>query len=177
VTKVRPFFSFPALWTKKFDPSIPRDPMKSNYAQSGYIVEPIMQVYIAGPLFTTAEQQFNFALKDELRSIKPHWDFFLPQYEVIYRDGMSAQDLAKECMKGLIKSEILIAILDGSDVGSGTAFEIGFAYAQNIKIIGLRTDFRNCGDVEGFGMNAMFSLIPEIYHSRKELLDAINKLP
>ena len=136
-----------------------------------------MQVYIAGPLFTLAEQLFNKNLKADLVAIKPDWDFFLPQYEVIYRDGMSAQELARECLRGLVKSDLVIAILDGSDVDSGTAFEIGVAYAKGKRIIGLRTDFRNCGDVEGFGMNAMFSLIPEICHSQKELLDAIDKLP
>ena len=47
----------------------------------------------------------------------------------------------------------LIAVLDGVDVDSGTAAEIGFAYALGMKIFGLRTDFRLAGDNLGSIVN------------------------
>jgi len=40
----------------------------------------------------------------------------------------------------------VLAVLDGSDVDSGTAAEIGFASALRKLIVGLRTDFRMAGD-------------------------------
>jgi nucleoside 2-deoxyribosyltransferase len=47
----------------------------------------------------------------------------------------------------------LIAVLDGVDVDSGTAAEIGFAYALGMRIFGLRTDFRLAGDNLGSIVN------------------------
>ena len=40
----------------------------------------------------------------------------------------------------------LIAVLDGADVDSGTAAELGFAAALGMPIVGLRTDFRVVSD-------------------------------
>jgi nucleoside 2-deoxyribosyltransferase len=40
----------------------------------------------------------------------------------------------------------VIAVLDGVDVDSGTASEVGFAYGLGRQIDGLRTDFRLSGD-------------------------------
>jgi nucleoside 2-deoxyribosyltransferase len=36
----------------------------------------------------------------------------------------------------------MVAILDGSQVDDGTAWEIGYAYARGLPVWGLRTDFR-----------------------------------
>lgn len=47
----------------------------------------------------------------------------------------------------------VIAVLDGVDVDSGTASEIGYAFAGGKRIYGLRTDFRLTGDNEGSHVN------------------------
>jgi nucleoside 2-deoxyribosyltransferase len=47
----------------------------------------------------------------------------------------------------------LIGVLDGVDVDSGTAAEIGFAYALDKRLWGLRTDFRTTGDNPGSTVN------------------------
>lgn len=47
----------------------------------------------------------------------------------------------------------LVAVLDGVDVDSGTAGEIGFAYGLGLPCFGLRTDFRVTGDNEAAGIN------------------------
>ena len=49
--------------------------------------------------------------------------------------------------------DMLVAILDGVDVDSGTAGEIGFAYGLGLTVHGLRTDFRVTGDNEAAGIN------------------------
>lgn len=46
-------------------------------------------------------------------------------------------------------SDIVFAILDGVDVDSGTASEIGYAYARKKLIVGYRGDFRLSADNEG----------------------------
>jgi len=40
----------------------------------------------------------------------------------------------------------VLAVLDGTDVDSGTAAEIGYAAALGIPVVGLRTDVRVTGD-------------------------------
>jgi uncharacterized protein (DUF952 family) len=43
-------------------------------------------------------------------------------------------------------SDGVLAILDGTDVDSGTAAEIGYAAARGLPVVGLRTDVRPAGD-------------------------------
>ena len=52
--------------------------------------------------------------------------------------------------------DMLVAVLDGVDVDSGTAGEIGFAYGLGKPVFGLRTDFRMTGDNEAAGVNLQF---------------------
>lgn len=47
----------------------------------------------------------------------------------------------------------VVAVLDGPDVDSGTAAEIGYAFAKGKLIIGYRGDFRLAGDNEGSAVN------------------------
>jgi nucleoside 2-deoxyribosyltransferase len=49
--------------------------------------------------------------------------------------------------------DMLVAVLDGVDVDSGTAGEMGFAYGLAKPVYGLRTDFRVTGDNEAAGIN------------------------
>ena len=51
------------------------------------------------------------------------------------------------------ESSIVVAILDGIDVDSGTASEIGFAYALGKTIYGYRGDSRQTGDNAGSVVN------------------------
>jgi nucleoside 2-deoxyribosyltransferase len=47
----------------------------------------------------------------------------------------------------------VLAILDGPDVDSGTAAEIGYAAKGGLPVVGLRTDSRRTGDNEGVTVN------------------------
>ena len=47
----------------------------------------------------------------------------------------------------------VIAILDGTDVDSGTAAEIGYGTALGCPVVGLRMDLRNSGDNEATLVN------------------------
>ena len=50
-------------------------------------------------------------------------------------------------------SDGVFAVLDGPDVDSGTAAEIGYAAALGRPIVGWRSDFRRVGDNEGAVVN------------------------
>ena len=49
--------------------------------------------------------------------------------------------------------EAVVAVLDGVDVDSGTAAEIGYAFARGKVIFGYRGDFRLSADNEGAAVN------------------------
>lgn len=53
----------------------------------------------------------------------------------------------------LLKADGIFAVLDGVDVDSGTASEIGFAAARGIPVLGYRGDFRLSADNEGSKVN------------------------
>jgi len=54
---------------------------------------------------------------------------------------------------GIDRSDIVGAVLDGTDVDSGTASEIGYAAARGIPVIGYRGDFRLSADNVGSTVN------------------------
>jgi nucleoside 2-deoxyribosyltransferase len=51
-----------------------------------------------------------------------------------------------ECVEGVDTCDVIIALVDGPDVDSGTAWELGYGYAKNKRIIALRTDYRGAED-------------------------------
>jgi nucleoside 2-deoxyribosyltransferase len=53
----------------------------------------------------------------------------------------------------ITQADGLLAVVDGNDVDSGTAAEIGAASALGKPVVGLRTDFRSMGDNDGSPIN------------------------
>jgi nucleoside 2-deoxyribosyltransferase len=53
----------------------------------------------------------------------------------------------------LDQADGVVAVLDGADVDSGTAAEIGYAFARGKLIVGYRGDFRLSADNEGATVN------------------------
>jgi nucleoside 2-deoxyribosyltransferase len=53
----------------------------------------------------------------------------------------------------IAKADGLLAVVDGNDVDSGTAAEIGAASALGKPVVELRTDFRSMGDNDGSPIN------------------------
>lgn len=112
----------------------------------------MMKIYLAGPLFTTAEQDFNRQLKDLLESAGH--EVWLPQeHEPRER---SPQAIFETNVAGLDGAEVVVANMDGPDPDSGTCWECGYAY-QKKPIVLFRTDFRQAGDVPGSPCNLMLS--------------------
>src|ERR1017187_861617 len=118
----------------------------------------IKQIYLAGPLFSAAEIEFNLNLFNALKD--KGYKVFLPQIECANKKD---SDIYTTCRSGIDTSSVVLAILDGADADSGTCWECGYATAKGIPVIGLRTDFRETGDTGGF--NAM------IYYSATKVID------
>lgn len=115
-----------------------------------------MKIYLAGPLFTQAERRWNRELAAALMKFKPDLQIILPQdAEVEFRDGRpNFGAIFKRNLVSIESSDAIVAILDGSDSDSGTAWECGYAYAKGKPVIGVRTDLRASEDEN---LNAMLS--------------------
>ena len=65
-----------------------------------------------------------------------------------------SMQIARQNHENLMKADGVLAVLDGSDVDSGTASEIGCAFALGGKVIhGYRGDFRRTGENEACIVN------------------------
>ncbi len=71
--------------------------------------------------------------------------------------------------------DTVLAVLDGVDVDSGTASEIGYAFALGKRIYGLRTDTRLIGDNEGTVVNLQVQYFIEASGGQvlRELTEAV----
>ena len=115
-------------------------------------------LYLAAPLFTHAERQWNQELATAL--VNASHNVWLPQEMAglaLKTDKLNLKTIFSNAINGISAADFIIAIFDGTDPDSGTAFECGYAYALNIPIIGIRTDFRRGGDDQETNVNLMLS--------------------
>ena len=114
-------------------------------------------IYFAGPLFTQAERMWNLRLSETIKTLRTDLEIFLPQKidkEAIVNGKLDFGKIFRICIDGIDNSDIVVAILDGSDSDSGTCFECGYAFSKRKPIIGIRTDIRGGEDN---GLNAMLN--------------------
>jgi nucleoside 2-deoxyribosyltransferase/predicted secreted protein len=130
-------------------------------------------VYLAAPLFSESERSYNLSVAGQLR--KNFFDVYLPQEAGDDSDTRNKKEQIKifsENLKALENADIIVAIIDGADADSGTAWEMGYAFAQRKRVIALRTDFRRTGMHERVNLVLEESAI--LVNSIGSLLDAVN---
>ena len=98
-----------------------------------------MRIYFAGPLFTSAEREWNARLRDRL--VAAGHEVFLPQEQEV--NNRTPERTFQADVTAVDWSEGLVAIMDGEDPDSGTCWEVGYAYAKGKPIVMIRTDFRS----------------------------------
>ena len=143
-------------------------------------------IYLAGPLFTEAEQDWHLKTKSLMlnraqergEDLEVIWPYELITFEEIESLGSGARfEIFKRCKEALDKTDLVVALLDGTQVDDGTAWEIGYFYgikSPGSKIIGIRTDFRNAGDSKNAIVNAMIEIACDhIVHNRDDLLATV----
>jgi nucleoside 2-deoxyribosyltransferase len=110
-----------------------------------------MRIYFAGPLFTSAERDWNVAVASAIRAAGH--EVFLPQEQEPGKDaaGIFATDVG-----GIDWADGLVAIMDGADPDSGTCWEVGYAYRKK-PIVLVRTDERRNEGSGGSGYNPMLT--------------------
>lgn len=116
-------------------------------------------IYLAGPLFSAADQAWHRAAKARIEAGTGHrviWpsELFQPGMIEAWQED-APRRVMENCRDAMADCSRVVALLDGPQVDDGTAWEIGFAHARCIPVIGVRTDFRKAGDVPGALVNAM----------------------
>ncbi|UPU40323.1 nucleoside 2-deoxyribosyltransferase [Erysipelothrix sp. Poltava] len=94
------------------------------------------------------EFRYNAEVVSQIRSAYPNLEVYLPQEQMEINDKNSYANsmmIAKADTDALLKSDLVIAVLDGQTIDAGVASEVGVAYQANIPIIGLYTDSRQQG--------------------------------
>ena len=99
-----------------------------------------MKAYIAGKIRTESEREFLEKIEKIVKD--SGFSTFLPHRDVGLAKGI--KDVKKifngDIIAGFKDCKLIIAVLDGLHVGAGTAWELGYAYANKIPAIGIKTD-------------------------------------
>lgn len=129
------------------------------------------RAYLASPLgFADSTAAFMRDLKAalaELVIVDNPWDFGGPELSAAFAQAhaITSHDerraalhainmrIAAQNEAAIRRCDLVVAVLDGVDVDSGTASEIGFAYGLGKPSLGLRTDSRLAGDNLGSTVN------------------------
>jgi len=114
-------------------------------------------IYLAGPLFSEAKQAWHRATKARIEAETKYdviWPFELfDQTEILTWGDAAPLRVMETCRDAINLCGLMVALLDGPQVDDGTAWEIGYAHAKGVPVIGVRTDFRQAGDVPGALVN------------------------
>lgn len=130
------------------------------------------KVYIAGPLFTKGDRWFLEKVTAECENQNvltylPHRDAGLCE-----SDGSDTTFYFNRDYEEVLKCDFMVAILHGQDIDSGTAFEIGSAYALGKKIIDIADDIRIAGEITN--INLMISNSCDVCFTYKDFKDKIS---
>ncbi len=138
----------------------------------------IKKIYIAGPLFNVHEKKYLEEIAEVLEG--NGYDCFLPHRdqtgidpeELKYNDmSQSTKDIIFQTdVHALNDSDLVVALVTGQDIDSGTASEIGYMYAKNKPVIALTAEERRYRNLFTVGMFS--STVQNIGN----LLEEINKI-
>jgi nucleoside 2-deoxyribosyltransferase/predicted secreted protein len=131
------------------------------------------RVYLAAPLFSEAERSYNVRLTTLLETNL--FQVYLPQNagdDSDTRQDSEQCSLFRKNLQALDDSDIVVAIIDGADADSGTAWEMGCAYTKGKPVFALRTDFRRVGHHEH--VNLMLEQSGTVITTTDQLLTALH---
>ena len=96
-------------------------------------------IYIAGPFFTDEERAFLKIVIESVKEIFPNEELFIPMEHFIPNgENLSNNEWAEAVFKmdveALNKCDRVVAAYLGLRSDTGTAWEIGYAYAKGIPV-------------------------------------------
>ncbi len=106
------------------------------------------RIYFAAPMFCRAEIDFNLNVANLLRSVG-HIVFLPQEGQISITPDMTPEEKKVACkeiftldLKEIEECDILLFVMDGRVPDEGACFELGYAFAKNKKLVGLKTDDR-----------------------------------
>ncbi|HBL41541.1 MAG TPA: nucleoside 2-deoxyribosyltransferase [Ruminococcaceae bacterium] len=102
-----------------------------------------MKIYLAGPFFN--EEQISYIEKAETILRRRGFDVFSPREHTADEtlpNHLWAQKIFEIDVQALSESDLAVAVYHGMYSDTGTAWEIGYAYANKIPIVLVCTDCR-----------------------------------
>ena len=150
---------------------------------------PLPRAYVASPLgFTAAGRDWYGrvylpALATVIEPVDP-WALTTEREVVTALNAGREAELWREVgarnITAIRSSQLLVALLDGQELDSGTASEVGFAAGLGLRCFGLRTDLREIGE-RGSIVNLQVQAFIEtsggrILSSLEELVGALGAL-
>ena len=119
-----------------------------------------MKAYLANGLFSMGDRFTNEIIAKAVRKAIPTIELYVPQENDAINDKSSYADsltIAQADMDKLVDSDVLIAVLDGVEIDSGVAAEIGAFSMLKRPIIGVFTDVRQQGRDNGKKIDALIA--------------------
>ncbi|MEY9973486.1 nucleoside 2-deoxyribosyltransferase [Lysinibacillus sp. RC46] len=107
-----------------------------------------MKAYLANGLFSLGDRLVNEQLAAAIREAVPGIELYVPQENDAINDKTAYADslaIAQADLEMLQNSDVLVAVLDGVEIDSGVAAEIGAFAMLNRPIVGVFTDVRQQG--------------------------------
>lgn len=148
------------------------------------------RIYLAGPLgfseLGRLGQASLAALAQELGHEIVDPFALAPQHEIEAIMRLTSLDAQRAAWRDLNRRigetnaraidacDLVLAVLDGADVDSGTAAEIGYAFARGKTVVGYRGDFRLAADNLGSTVNLQVEYF--IHASGGEILGSLDNL-
>lgn len=131
-----------------------------------------MKAYIAGKLWDKKDR--NKLEKIDIFCKKLGLSTYLPHKDMgVFKEG-NPKPFFERDRDEIDKCDLLIALLDWQGISSGTAWEIGYAYAKKIPVVGLVEDMKTINQKERTCVMCMNSI--KLVDSLERLKEEINKL-
>lgn len=105
-----------------------------------------MKIYLAGPFFNKSEIESNDKLSNIVKSIFPDDEIYVPKSLKVEKDGevldhyVWARNIFIYDVANLDNADLVVAHYGGLYSDTGTAWEIGYAFAKGIPTIVVLTD-------------------------------------
>ena len=133
------------------------------------------KIFLASPFFNDRERDFNKKTAVTLR--KNGFEVWLAQEAPFIKNGTMEEKrkLFDIDISALKSSDVVVAILDGLEVDSGTAFEIGYASALDKPVIALKTDYRTFSKIENINLMLEVPLV-KLCKDIDEIIKTLKKL-
>ena len=130
------------------------------------------RIYIAGKLRSDEEREFL----EEVTKLCENLGFetFLPHRDVGLAKGI--KDIKRifhgDIIEGFKDIDLIVADLNGLHIGAGTSWELGYAYANGIPAVGIKTDEPIPDAIDTLSVILMGSMkiFPSLEDLKKELI-------